>query len=391
MTISKKYWRLFVFGFGVFVFLTLTYLAFNLTSFCYEWCIGDWLINYQGGIVRRGLTGEIFFKLSQIIGINQITLTVLFQIITYGIYTLNSCKLASNSYFSIPNIALLLSPAFILFPILDPLGAFRKEILLYVLLSSICVYLSPPINVHKFFAPLISIISIFIVLSHEMLIIYLPYIVFAVSIYEGGFGSRTKKAATAIIPAILIGLLLAIFAKGDEQITSGICKSIKEYAPLDCISSSALGSISFLSKDLSFAHNFVLESMGSGSVIVYVLLATLGFMPLSLIIRTGLNNSKMRWAIARFYVVPVIASVPLFWIVADFGRIIYINVSCLSLLVLFANPDKDDRPLTINLKNGLSLICCLLFVSSWRLVHFNVSLEKAFPIAKYLMDLFGNF
>lgn len=384
MILSKKYWRLFIFGFGIFAFLLLVFLSFNVPIFCYEWCIGDWLINYQGGIVRRGLAGELFFEISHAFGVNEILLIIIFQIIIYGIYIFNACKLAIKSYFLIPNIVLFLSPAFVLFPILNPMGGFRKEILLFALLSTICIYFQEHDYISRFSVLVISVVSIFIALNHEMLIIYLLYTISALAIYEGGFGIKTKRIVLATAPALLLGLLLAIFAKGSQEITKSICMSIKEYAPLDCVSPSILGSISFLSKDVSFAHQFTLESMKSDSAFIYVILVILSSTPLLLIFRTEFNTLKSRKSIL-YLCAPIILSIPLFWVVADFGRLIYIHVSCLSLIILMANPDKDDRPLKIY-KNDMFLVCfCFIFIVIWRLTHFNVSMESNFPLVQYFI------
>ena len=41
--------------------------------------ISEWLINYQGGFVRRGLPGEIFFRLSIFLNIEIRLIIFLFQ------------------------------------------------------------------------------------------------------------------------------------------------------------------------------------------------------------------------------------------------------------------------------------------------------------------------
>src|SRR5262245_54468967 len=43
-----------------------------------NWGMTDWLINYQGGFVRRGLPGELFYRLSHLTGIpaNEFALTL---------------------------------------------------------------------------------------------------------------------------------------------------------------------------------------------------------------------------------------------------------------------------------------------------------------------------
>ena len=69
-----------------------------------RWSIGDWLINYQGGFVRRGLSGELFYTLSQITHINPGFFAFLFQIVFYGIFFVFSYKLAQK-----PTILLMIN------------------------------------------------------------------------------------------------------------------------------------------------------------------------------------------------------------------------------------------------------------------------------------------
>ena len=50
--------------------------------------ISEWLINYQGGFVRRGLLGELFFQISIKLNIEIRVIIVIFQILIYSIYIL---------------------------------------------------------------------------------------------------------------------------------------------------------------------------------------------------------------------------------------------------------------------------------------------------------------
>ena len=59
----------------IFIFLLVSFLLTSITSFeLYKhkeaFTIGDWLINYQGGFVRRGLIGEIIINLSYLTNSN---------------------------------------------------------------------------------------------------------------------------------------------------------------------------------------------------------------------------------------------------------------------------------------------------------------------------------
>ena len=45
----------------------------------------DWLINYQGGFVRRGLPGEVAFHIAKFFDIKLRVVILLFQIIFYSL------------------------------------------------------------------------------------------------------------------------------------------------------------------------------------------------------------------------------------------------------------------------------------------------------------------
>ena len=47
--------------------------------------ISEWLINYQGGFVRRGLLGELFFQISIKLNIEIRVIIVIFQIFSQSI------------------------------------------------------------------------------------------------------------------------------------------------------------------------------------------------------------------------------------------------------------------------------------------------------------------
>ena len=86
--------------------LAILLMIFNLscyvgdaTSSLETYRIGDWLINYQAGFVRRGLIGEIIFRISSI-GLSITWITLVIQSITYlalGYFTLRLYFLQKRS------------------------------------------------------------------------------------------------------------------------------------------------------------------------------------------------------------------------------------------------------------------------------------------------------
>jgi len=82
-------------------FLILNYIFFSQRIIFRQnpYIAGDWLINYQGGFVRRGFLGELFYQISKIFDVpilnilfsfNSIIIVFLF-LLTYSIVK-NSLK-----------------------------------------------------------------------------------------------------------------------------------------------------------------------------------------------------------------------------------------------------------------------------------------------------------
>ena len=399
ITIPKSYWRIFLMIFFEMVFFFLLYQAFMIilhSDSPHPWLVGDWLINYQGGPVRRGLIGEIAFQIAKFSGIDIVFSIVAFQTFLYLVFLINSYQLSSKSPFSPLSAMLICSPAFILFPVLDPIGAFRKEILLFALLSTLCIYLITTQNnqVSKRVFIYIGIAAVLIALSHEMLIVYFPYIIATLIIHEGGLSNQVKKGILAIVPAIGITILVMIFSRGDNQTVIGICNSLKPNPPLDCISPGIEpGAITFLGENLISAHEFVLESMNLNTIFSYSITSILAFIPVvsiyfSKFASTIKENANLKHWLTLCVLSAMVGSIPLFWVVADYGRLIYIHVTCLSLLILMGIQEKDDKPLLLNLRQVPVWALAFLYVISWRLIHWRASLESAFPILAIFERLF---
>jgi hypothetical protein len=398
-SVPRSYWRIFLMIFFGGVFIFLLYHAFLLISSANSpdpWLIGDWLINYQGGLVRRGLTGEIFLRAAQLSGINIVVIVVAFQILMYSIFFINAYRLSINSSFSVLTAALIGSPAFILFPVLDPNGGFRKEIVLFALLSTLCFYLtSSDQKISKWLPVYIAVISVVMVFSHEMLLIYLPYIICAFIIYDKGLGEQAKKNIVSILPAIILGILLAFFYRGDKQVVIQICNSLKTGSPSDCfLPEITPGAISSLGQGIKSAHDFVVQSNNASTLLVYGFTTLLGLAPLVLIIFSKQFSKYKKGLKLRFWLsvcifLIIVCSIPLFWIAADYGRLINIHITCLSLLALMMTQEVNSTPYQVNNKQIAAWGLCFLFVISWRLIHWEATFAKSFPLITLIKHLLG--
>jgi hypothetical protein len=95
------------------------------------WKSGDWLINYQGGFVRRGALGELLLKLGDLAKFDLLWLLFVLQVAVYSLVLYLTCRI----YVAVDRCKewalVLLSPAFLMFAFYDYLGGFRKEIIAF--------------------------------------------------------------------------------------------------------------------------------------------------------------------------------------------------------------------------------------------------------------------
>ena len=113
----------------IIIFGSCLILAANNSYVNDSWTIGEWLINYQGGFVRRGLLGEVIFLISDSLSITPIYIIWIICLSSY----LFLIKISFGMVKNLVSTSFLLSPAIFLSPII---GNFlvRKDILLLLLL-----------------------------------------------------------------------------------------------------------------------------------------------------------------------------------------------------------------------------------------------------------------
>ena len=66
---------------GVYVYSLL-----QINEFPQKYVFTEWLINYQGGFIRRGLLGELIFNLSTALNLEIKYLILIVQLLFYKIY-----------------------------------------------------------------------------------------------------------------------------------------------------------------------------------------------------------------------------------------------------------------------------------------------------------------
>ena len=182
-----------------------------------SWTVGEWLISYAGGFVRRGLPGELIHFISTKYSLGPIFIVWVFSIVSLValiLLLLNFCKNLFEKSF-------LLSQLIILAPLSENYFV-RKDTFLVLLygLSFLIMKALYRKSINKLIAVLsINFISMVAIFSHESYGIWgLPSLLIIYSIFE----KKGKKnifqsflcATLFLLPAILSFVLCWVF-KGD--------------------------------------------------------------------------------------------------------------------------------------------------------------------------------
>ena len=138
-----------------------------------NWQYADWLINYQGGFVRRGFIGNILYLIHKFFKINLdliifIFVTSIYFFISY--FLLKSLKYLENNK---ENLLIFLSPGFFIYPIMNSGIIGRKDILLIFCVIFFVYFEKKISNKYIFLSFLIALIIL--CFSHSGFVFYSQY------------------------------------------------------------------------------------------------------------------------------------------------------------------------------------------------------------------------
>ena len=145
----------------------------NKTYLNDSWTIGEWLINYQGGFVRRGFLGEGIYLLCNVIKVSPIFIIWFISITSFFLLVKLTIIAAKDKV----SLVFLLSPGVLLAPIIGDFLIRKDILLLLIFLINLKILKSEHPNI--FF---LNILNISGILIHESFAIYaLPIQLFIIS------------------------------------------------------------------------------------------------------------------------------------------------------------------------------------------------------------------
>lgn len=339
------------------------------------WIHGDWLINSTETFVRRGTLGYILIFISDILNYKLLYLTAFVQLLTALVTIVLTIWAVIKIGITQRIVILLTAPGFFIpFWAVDFQGFLRKEVIAYL---AFAVFLHG-INNGKITKPRL-LLSMFIficaVLFHEGLVFLTPLYMFAV--YFSWSGSKKSCIITICIflVFIFIALLVNILPPTLEEIRL-VCDPLIKRGLEQNICSGAIAALtSKFTNEKAVMWGYIINFNYHHFFRAYLL----GFLPIIFYVFDGLKTKIIPLAIC---IASSLLFLPLYYIGADWGRWISMNITTLVYVLLILK--AKNYP--IEPQKAYPLLGCLVFY-----ICINYSFEHHFvyPI-NGILPLFMN-
>ena len=370
----------------LFVALVTTAYAVVSARAAQSWILGEWLINYQGGFVRRGLLGELILGAARGLHLPPIPVALALQLLLYAVFYASAALLARGVSWSLALVALFLSPATLSFIVLDPPSSVRKEVLLLAAVALFCLALRRGRIRPLPLALCLALMAAVCVLAHEGLIFYLPYLfapVFLATARAPRTQTAMREAAWLCLPALLVALLAAVAAAthpGSPAQAAAICGSLGATWQGEGHGLCG-GAIFYLTHDRDYARHDVLRAAHAYRYgLLYGVTGTLAALPVAVCLAQLARARRRELRVLLVATALAVAgSLVLFTLARDWGRWISIHVTCLLLLLLFVHEHRPEpaaealaeqasagEPRVLHVRGAL-VLGLLLYTCCWNL------------------------
>jgi hypothetical protein len=352
-----------------FTFIVINYIFFNYRIIFREngYILGDWVINYSGGFVRRGLLGQFFFSISKYFDISIKHIIFFFSSAVYTSSIYFFYKIVKNKLDNYLVLVFILLPSTFLFNFFDPLSVGRKEILIFFFFSFYYLNLKKILDNFRF-KLFIILLFIIILLTHELIFFFIPYL-FVLKYFH--INSSIKKINPRNyyleILIFLVGsiLMLVIFKVSHLHNNKVLCNSLLEVN----LTTNTCWAINDFKNEIIINSSLFSYFIEKKYFINYFLYFLLSVFPLFLLVSQSSNQILKK----RFIFISIFClffSMAFYMQVNDWGR--YLNVTFLIhfLIVLkFIKKDIDRVKIKNKLIKSFSLIFIFIYLTSWHMPH----------------------
>lgn len=258
---------------GLILFFGIVIMNNIYSSMMGGWALGELLINYEGGFVRRGILGQIVYLTgSPLFYINILQkISVLFFVVSSSLLVLIYKDTTSKLFFT---FMIILAPGSLYdlatgggFAYLD-----RKEIWFYDAII-LLILISIKFNFYSYKAAILTaLISFVMILHHELFAVFFAPVIFLMYLLQKRNNSRVM-IHHMLIYAILTAIAFSMTSHFHGDI--GVVNAIKaSYANLNIDTG---GGINALAWTFSKSNSYSIRMLNEGSVFYWVFFLSLAF------------------------------------------------------------------------------------------------------------------
>jgi len=333
------------------------------------WTIGDWLITYAGGFVRRGLGGELVLAASRATGSppNQVawaTFVLLYASFAAGLFTVLWQRRLTFWY-----LVLCLSPACLTFTFHNPEAVGRKDVLLLASLT-LWAFLQRSRPASTASTSWMAVLAVLLTLLHEVFAFFTPYFVLLAYLAEPE--PRRGHWRRALLVPGAAGLVVPLIAAFSGPLSEpALCQRLVATGapPQVCEGVLDYGRESVAASVSLFQEAATLSAVpGIGAALALTLVPPLVFLLATVRTRRSAMFSGAVVALA------VLATTPLFVLAIDWGRWLALHAGLLTIVASVVLPAGGGRPyrpahgtrLVVSLALGLTVVASMFL---WEVRH----------------------
>ncbi len=392
-TVSENKFRLnkfFLIGVFFYSFLSvvINFYKWTLKKSFYEY--SDWLLNYQGGLIRRGFAGEIFFQIHNKLNFDLVNVVLFFVIFFYIVFFYFLFKKISVAKLNFLNTLIIFSPLSFTYLAFNQTMAGRKEILFFALIA-VFFYFFNNFKFYqiKYYIIFISIVSI---LTHDGFLFYIPYLIF---FFLFSYPKKNKLEMFFQILPICIFLILifcflifyTIFSKPDLEL---FCNSVALYVNkcpdetyMAFMSKYSIKGVFFLVLQEAWSYNYFVK---------YPIYFFICFLPLYFGFK-NLKNYRIKKLIL-YLIISTFCTAPVFLFGTDFGR--YIHWQYIIILFIYFHCANSKNFLqknknhffSIKIKKYILFVIIFFYGFFWSVPHYGYQNVKILSVYERLFSYF---
>ena len=351
-----------LFYFTYLIICTYIYLLLQVNEFPQKYVFTEWLINYEGGYVNRGFLGQVTFYISNIFKIDLKFIILFFQILIYTIYFIFFYLLFSKIKINFFWILIIFSPILFSYPLIELMVLGRKDIFVITIFLVFSMINYKSLNSLFFYFIIFFTISTFI---HEITIFYIFHYLLIIFLHAKLNLIIKIKKIHCLVLIIFISFLLFLNLYLDNFVN---VKNIVNSYNYEIITVDS-GALSHLKPTLDTVLLGTLAHIKLINVLKYLLIILLNIIPFLYFIKFKQIGVLKYLSTKNVFIIYFILSIPVYGLVLDWGRVIYINYNFFIILLLFffklnlidlENIDKKIMNLNFLSKSLFLIVICFM-------------------------------